>query len=197
KLGIPTIPIPHGQKVPQFPWKEYQMKVPSERDLKRWYGLRKPSNYAIITGKMSGLVAVDADSPEAVTFIEANLPKTPWINVTARGRQYLYRHPGVHIRNRARIKTANGPQDIDIRADGGFVIGPGSTHPTGVKYRPEGDWSVDPTSLPIFPTSILTNGVSQHGKTAAGNGHQSLTGGETIQRARAYLAKIQPAVEGA
>src|SRR5262245_28798272 len=101
KLGIPTIPIPHAQKVPQFPWKEYQTKVPSETDLKRWYGQQKPCNYAIITGKMSGLVAIDCDSDEATVFVEARLPKTPWINVTARGRQYLYRHPGVHIGNKA------------------------------------------------------------------------------------------------
>jgi Bifunctional DNA primase/polymerase, N-terminal len=69
----------------------------------------------VITGKISGLVAIDADSSEAVAFLEANLPKTPWINVTARGRQYIYRHPGGHIRNKARLKTSSGQQDIDIR----------------------------------------------------------------------------------
>src|SRR5262245_8015258 len=100
KLGVSTIPIPPEQNVPQFRWKVYQGRLPSEDDLKRWYGNQRHCNYAIITGTKSGLVALDADSPEAMAFIEANLPSTPWRNVTARGCHYIYRHPGRSIRNK-------------------------------------------------------------------------------------------------
>lgn len=194
KMGVPTIPIPHAQKVPQFPWKEYQERVPTEDDLKRWYGRKMPCNYAIVTGKISGLVAVDADSPEAVRFIEEKLPKTPWINVTARGRQFIYRYPGSVVRNKAKIKTADGQLDVDLRGDGGFIIGPGSTHPTGVKYVADGDWSIDPASLPVFPVSLLTDVPPQ--RPATRNGDQRSGTGDVVMRARAYLAKVPPAVTG-
>jgi Bifunctional DNA primase/polymerase, N-terminal len=38
------------------------------------------------------------------------------------------------MRNKARIKYQGEPLEIDIRADGGYVVGPGSVHPNGHLY---------------------------------------------------------------
>ena len=43
--------------------------------------------------------------------------------------------------NRARIETGAGKIKLDLRADGGYVIAPGSIHASGAEYREAGNWT--------------------------------------------------------
>ena len=42
------------------------------------------------------------------------------------------------MRNKCRVKYQGETLDIDIRADGGYVVAPGSVHPNGHIYTREG-----------------------------------------------------------
>lgn len=48
------------------------------------------------------------------------------------------------MRNKCRVKYQGETLDIDFRAEGGYVVAPGSTHPNGHIYTREGNgwrWS--------------------------------------------------------
>ena len=69
---------------------------------------------------------------------------------TKKGVHRYYRHPGATIRNRARVVTPDGQLNLDVRGDRGYVLAPGSVHPSGCLYLAEGNWSVPWEELPIF-----------------------------------------------
>ncbi|MGE3841736.1 MAG: bifunctional DNA primase/polymerase, partial [Vicinamibacterales bacterium] len=102
--GLSVIPIPRpgvspgaDGKVPAIAWKAFQTRRATEAELRRWFAYDQ--NVAIVTGAISGLVVVDADSPEAIAWIRRRLPYTPWQTKTARGFHLFYGHPGVPVRN--------------------------------------------------------------------------------------------------
>jgi len=144
--GISVIPLKPRDKVPAFAWAAYQQRLPTDHELVTWF--RAPLNIGLVTGAVSGLVAVDADTPAALVLAVTRLPRTPWGTRTARGLHLFYRHPGGTIRNRAHATLGGVP--VDIRAEGGYVVAPGSIHPSGVRYRPCGPWHVPKADLPVF-----------------------------------------------
>ncbi len=193
--GLSVIPVPrpdgrHDGKVPAIAWREYQDRRPTEREVRAWFAT--PQNLAIITGALSGVVVIDADSPAAVAWIRGRLPYTPWQTKTAKGFHLWYRHPGVRVGNRARIETGEGRLELDVRGDGGYVIAPGSVHATGALYEPAGDWTVERDRLPRFWPGWLARPERQP-TTTRGQGPRPT--GNVVERARRYLSKIpQPQI---
>ena len=108
---------------------------------------------------------------------------------TAKGYHFYYRHPGIPIRNRARIETPEGTIEIDVRGDHGYVIGPGSVHASGAVYTPTTGWDDPPELVPVFnpawlerPRPSLTFTVSER--------RTRNTTAPILERARRYLAAI-------
>lgn len=80
----------------------------------------------------AGFFVVDTDTPAAdATLRDRGMPLTPTV-VTARGRHYYL--SGTH-RTRSGVLTG-----LDVRGRGGYVVGPGSIHPSGHVYG----WEVPP-----------------------------------------------------
>lgn len=98
--------------------------------LKLW-AARKHLNVAIATGEISGIFVIDIDGPEGEESLKAlgDLPKTLTAK-TARGRHLFFAYPGVPVITKRGIL-----EKIDVRGDGGYVIGVGSNHPSGAKYE--------------------------------------------------------------
>jgi hypothetical protein len=100
--------------------------------------------------KLSLLLGVDEDRTGAFAAFAASIGQViePTFTVmTAKGRHYYYRQgPGAPFGNGRGGLAGHG---IDIRGggtgNGGFLVGPGSVHETGVLYTP-----VD-TTMPIQP----------------------------------------------
>lgn len=194
RAGVP-IGQPGDGKVPAISWKIYQDRVPTDDELVTWFS-GEPMNLAIITGAVSGVVVVDADSPDALRWCTAHLPYTPWQTKTARGFHLWYAHPGVTVRNRARLETGAGRLAIDVRGDGGYVIGPGSVHASGAMYAFAGDWTVEKSALPRFwPGWLQRPGRNRTGTDT--NSMRPVGTGDVIERARKYLAAIPPPEIGA
>jgi hypothetical protein len=128
--GFSVIPIlPRGKK-PAIPWKEYQQRPPTEEELVQWFGNGAKNNIGIVTGSVSGLAVVDLDSDQAFAFAKAkNLPPGPTVK-TGRGF-HLYCKAKDGVRN---FQQRDDLPDIDLRADGGYVVAPPSVHESGTVY---------------------------------------------------------------
>jgi hypothetical protein len=188
--GCSVIPVPRpgpggDGKIPAIPWREFQMRRPTEAELRHWFAT--PMNVAIVTGAVSGLVVIDADSPEGLRCCVRRLPYTPWQTKTARGYHLFYQHPGRRIPNRARLDTSAGRVAVDVRGDGGYVIAPGSLHATGVRYTFAGDWTQPRDRVPRFWPGWLER---RQARPARLHRTASLTTESLIERARRYLAAI-------
>jgi putative DNA primase/helicase len=132
--GAALVPLAERDKTPIN-------KGGSRQPLKTWREVRKvfaehpDANYGIVTGTISGLVVLDVDEPEGQESLHAlkvkhgRLPKTVTV-MTARGYHLYFRQPGKPIRNSA---SRLGP-GLDVRGEGGYVVGVGSVHPSGDVY---------------------------------------------------------------
>lgn len=132
-------------------WKPYRERRATDEDLRAWFGGTYGSkrNVAIVCGPLSGVVVVDADSAAAVTWCRAHLPATPWEVTTGKGLHLYYRHPGVEVSNKVRFRVDGQVLELDLRGDRGYVLAPGSVHPSGRIYEKSGRWGREDV-LPVF-----------------------------------------------
>jgi len=103
--------------------------------VKPWFVEHPDNNYGIATGEPSGIFVLDVDGYDGSNSLRnltkeyGKLPITVKV-ATDNGQHYYFRHPGQPVQtNAGRI----GP-GLDIRGDGGYVVGAGSTHPSGHIY---------------------------------------------------------------
>ncbi|MEM4204467.1 MAG: VapE family protein [Candidatus Methanomethylicaceae archaeon] len=130
--GFSVIPLMPGTKKPSILWQKYQSlrMTPEEVDQINW----EQANIGIVTGSVSSLLVLDADTPDAVSILETIPEMTQTATVqTRRGKHYYLRIQGMPIRC-----TRIG--EIDIKANGGYVVAPPSVV-GGVRYTWERDLS--------------------------------------------------------
>lgn len=92
-----------------------------------WAG-EDPPNLSVLTGERGGVFVIDIDGRKgAEAFSEVlngrRMPKTLTVKTPNGGWHFYFRHPlGVHVpTNKSRLAP-----NVDLRGDGGQVIGPGS-----------------------------------------------------------------------
>lgn len=128
-MGFSLIPLKPRNKNPLTGWRAYQKRRASRSDIEAWFKAAPNANVGVVTGAISGLVVLDLDSAEAITEAERlGLPDTLMVR-TGKGRHVYFRHPGHKTTNRAGFLPG-----MDIRGDGGYIVGPGSIHPSGAQY---------------------------------------------------------------
>lgn len=136
KQGFSVIPLRPNDKTPLLAWQEFQTRRPTENELEEWFVHCWPqANLGIVTGSFSGLVVVDADGDMGLAWMKEHLPVTGVYVRTGKGWHGYFRHPGGDVRNRGRIAP-----EVDIRADGGYVVAPPSVHASGANY----EWQFTP-----------------------------------------------------
>jgi putative DNA primase/helicase len=115
------------------------------------------ANIGIATGRSSGIFVLDVDgdggkaSLEALQAEHGRLPKTVTVK-TGKGRHYYFRCAGVRIGNSAG-KLA---EKIDVRGDGGYVVGAGSHHKSGQIYRFANGRGLDEIEVAQAPKWLLS-----------------------------------------
>lgn len=144
--------------------KDWQREATWRLDKIRWWWEQWPyANIGIATGRGFFVLDVDPghggeDSLEDLESIHGRLPDTFLVQTGGGGWHYYYRS-NESIKNGC---NTLGP-GIDIRGDGGYVVGPGSIHISGRKYIVE---AFSPFSLAIAPAWLLEemakNGRSQN-----------------------------------
>jgi len=162
-----------------------------------WWARWPGANFGVATG--GGLLVLDVDpahggdgSLDALEKEHGPLPSTVACRTGGGGRHLYFRGPA-SCRNRVGFKPG-----LDVRADGGLVVAPPSRHASGRRYA----WLAAPAVTPIaeMPPWLLdlVGPDAREGRGGADEG-RALSAGELSQaeqRARAYLAKLDPAVEG-
>ena len=124
-------------------------------------GFEARDNAGILTGKPSGVIILDVDDLE--TFNEAqhrnswSLPATFTVR-SGKGFHYYYKLPDDDCDFRNRSRKSEG---WDIRANGGFVVAPGSIHPNGQIYT-----VIDDREFAVAPDWLLD--AARGSRTAPG-----------------------------
>lgn len=183
--GWSVMPL-YGKKPALAAWKEFQSHRPTLGMLHHWFGMMNQNAYnlAVITGRVSDLVVVDTDSPEATRWWESTFPPTPLVCKTSKGKHFYFRHPGTEVRNGRYLLN----RAVDLRGDGGYVVAPPSIHPesqTAYEWISPGDgpwyWKLD--EVPVFDRNWL-------GGTAPRVVQMTRLPDANLERARRYIAKI-------
>lgn len=105
-----------------------------------WWTKWPEANIGIATGAISGIVVIDVDcdhktgkfgeeSLKAWESKNSQLPNT-WTSLTGGGgMHYIFSSQNADLRNRAGILD-----NVDIRANGGYIVAPPSLHISGIRY---------------------------------------------------------------
>ncbi len=150
RCGFSVIPLQSKGKKPVIPsWREFQKRLPTEEELASWFWNGSRNNIGIVSGAISRLAILDADSVEVVEWCETSLPQTPTVK-TARGRHYYFKYkPG--LKNSVNVNRLK----LDVRGEGGYVVAPPSEHETGAVYHWVEDRSLDDLPLANLSKIIL------------------------------------------
>lgn len=149
----------------------WQQEATSERERILAWARRFPrANVGVATGAPSGIVVLDVDprhgGSEALEELQARhgpLPETVEVLTGGGGRHLYFQHPGVSVPNKAGIAPG-----VDIRGDGGFVVGPGSLHASGGRY--DFEVSHGPEDVPLAPLPPWLLEALHRGGGASSNG---------------------------
>ena len=152
--GYSVVPLQRADKKPPKnlgSWEQYKTERPPREKIDEWFKDRDDLVVAIVCGKF---IVVDADTPEAMVWVENNLPVTPFKVITGKGMHFYYNNPQ-NFTTFATRRTNETPIErlIDIRGEGGLIIAPHNRHANGAIYKPVylDGWPIhDFTDLPDF-----------------------------------------------
>lgn len=158
KLGWSVIPIRPGEKTPLIKWEQYQKEKATEDQVKKWWSKYPNANVGIVTGIISGIIVIDIDSTKGEEEYIAKFGELHNTISQKTGKpdatQKIFKHPGNHTyHNMARLLP-----DVDVRADGGYIIVPPSIHPNGTQYK----WIIDPVEMGLNDLLPLPDEVKKH-----------------------------------
>lgn len=153
----------------------------------------------VATGRASGVFVVDVDNSDPSHPIHERLDPTLVVRTPRGGYHYYYAMPEDTsdddvLRNTAKAKSCLGYDDVDTRGIGGYVVAPGSVT-AGGSYEIVCD--VEPAPIPTWIVEAM-----RAYKRARATPQQVLPSvvvdtARRIERARAYVAKMPPAISGA
>lgn len=139
QLGVAVIPIRYRDKrpdvrlLPDGKWERYQTTLPTEIELKKWFtgGFH---NLGVVVGWRK-LVVIDFDDIQMYMRWSLWITRRQGINRTISTALKVSTSRGVHVYVTTELPSQNAKlPGIDIKARGGYVLGAGSIHKTGVPY---------------------------------------------------------------
>lgn len=143
------------------------------RQIETWWAGWPEANIGILAGKEGGMVVIDVDGPEGENTLRqlerllGNLPSTLEAS-TGKGRHLYFVVDGeTEIRNSAGALGVG----LDVRGEGGYVVGPGSVHENGRIY----EWIEEDESLAELPRKWVDFilGRQHNAKGTEGKGEQN------------------------
>lgn len=183
--GLRVIPLRPTSKIPaKKSWQKKPFK--SARRLKAYARKHPNANYGILTGR--DLVVLDPDGAEGKRNLRllaaANkpLPKTVTVVTPGGGRHLYFRPSDDDIKNSVGKLAAQ----LDVRGKHGFVVAPGSVHPTGMAYSYARGFSL--AEIRIAPLPAWLYKLAQPKQPATGTEAKPLTA-EERHRAEKYATR--------
>ena len=156
-LGISVIPVRYKDKRPSLAWEIYKTQLPTQEELSQWF-TNGQHNYGVLAG-WNNLIVLDFDDiAEYRTWvlwakshpIASSVLSKAFSVMTARGVH-------VYMRLASTIKNHKVGK-IDIKT-AGYVLGPGSIHPSGAEYRAMRETVYLPlimTLSDVLPAALIT-----------------------------------------
>ncbi len=178
KVGLPVIPLHsidkdactcrHECKSPgKHPRiKDWLGKASINEDvIKGWWFEWPNSNVGIVTGRASNLLVLDVDprhsGDKSLIALEAEfgvLPTTLKCATGGGGAHYYFDLPDMNVKNRVNLRPG-----LDVRAEGGFIVAPGSSHISGKDYVWSQAFSLDKVAK--IPHWLLAEIIKPPAKT--------------------------------
>ena len=178
KKGIPVIPIPPRQKGAKRPnWPE--LASTDQGQIEKWDEENPHYNVGAVA-KLDGYWMLDCDVPDLPKTIEKEtgqvFPQT--FSVTSnKGLHFYFKHTiaSQSLKKNIQLKDAHGKVLCDVKVHNGYVVGPGSIHPSGKRYE-----VVDDTEIIEAPDWLVT-WIKQRHEHAEADEKQHCTSTEKVQ----------------
>ena len=136
--GIPVIPIPPRQKGAGLKgWQNLATTDPVQ--IEKWNKENPQYNVGAVA-KLDGFWMLDCDVPDLQQTIEKetgeNFPQTFTIK-SSKGLHFYFKHTAASraLKKNIQLKGLQGNVLCDVKVHNGYVIGPGSIHPSGKQYQ--------------------------------------------------------------
>lgn len=152
--------IPTGlNKVPLLNWKPYQDRCATMEEINNWWKTWPDANPALVTGKISGVVALDLDKKHNRTLGEFPIQLTACAKSGNGGEHAFFKYP-----SDASVKSGSAisGEGVDCRGDGGYILLASSVNETGGKY----EWTIplesrdDLAEMPDWFKKLTTTSAS-------------------------------------
>lgn len=172
--GIPVIPIPPRQKGAGL--KGWQNLATTELEQIEKGNEENPQYNAGAVAKLNGFWMLDCDVPDLPQTIEKEIaqvfPKTFSVR-SNKGLHFYFKHTGASqsLKKNIQLKDEQGNVLCDVKVHNGYVVGPGSIHPTGTRYE-----VVNDTEIIDAPDWLVTWIKEQHQHAEADEQHGSSEG---------------------
>ena len=176
EMGLAVFPLQERGKEP-ITYNGFEDASTEERQIRLWWKRNPNANIGIATGQMSGgLVVIDIDVDKDAgkdgyrvftNWCKQNYLVLPdsWLSITGRGGYHLF------YRSLFPVSSKIGwLDDVDIRAEGAYVVAPPSLHPNGTKY----EWEQAPDEYELVTSedidvefvmnSIVASNLKEKGK---------------------------------
>lgn len=153
RRGWPVFLLAPGGKKPQRGSRGFKDATTDRTAVRKSFARSRDANYGIRTGGASGLLVVDIDprnggdqSIAALAAEHGELPETVTVETAGGGLHLYFRHPADEVGSRANALGAG----VDVKGEGGYVVGPGSRNWAGAWQYAEGcaPWECDLAEAP-------------------------------------------------
>lgn len=175
-LGYSVIPLNPSEdeeigKKPYVSWTEFQNRKPTQDEIKKWWNQFPKAMIGVVTGKISGLMAVDADDTDSIQKAEELIPEGLYVPVCTTPRDGKHYH---FIHSNGFRNSNDGI--LHVRGEAGYIIMPPSTRLDGRRYS----WVCEPDlkHLPELPSTLkeyLSNIAFSLYRGVTGEALQSVT----------------------
>lgn len=170
RRGFSIIPT-KKDKGAMVPWKTYQTTPAPREQLLVWQRNKKLKGWAIVTGNVSGIVALDFDGEAGVRTLE-RLGLQAQVRTGSGGLHVYVRHPGAKVRTvSAKTDQKLGSQfpGLDVRGDGGYAV----FHGENERGRYELLGSLEPLPFEAIPAPVRELLMARQAEPITnGNGHR-------------------------
>jgi hypothetical protein len=159
KDGSCSCANPHCDNVGKHPLTAHGVKDAdlAEKTIRTWWTNHPKANIGIATGAASGIVVLDVDPRHGGTDSMRDLknqfgklPVGPRVRTGGGGVHLYFAYPGTSLKNKVGLFAG-----VDVRADGGYVLAPGSNHKSGEIYSWKQDHEPSDVAIPDLPDFLL------------------------------------------